>query len=301
MMMIVICCSLFTHPGFAQKVQTTVDRQDILIGEQFLYRVKVSYPSSAYKLDWFNMPDSIGHFEVVDRGKADSTIAGNTTTITQTITYTSFDSGRWNTPGLPVNFISLNDGHNTIAYSDSVPVNVGYSPSDTTGLHDIKTVLDVKITSYFWYYLVAGILTALLISFVLVWYFKNKKKAPAEKKYALSPYDEAMASLNEMDKYDLTVKEDTRMYHTRLSEIFRQYLGRRQNKNLLNSTSSDLLISLSSLLDAGGTANVAAILRTGDAVKFAKYFPSAIESGESRSSLKAMLAVIEQHYNTKNQ
>ena len=290
----ITCFSFCMQCCFAQTVQTSVDRNDILIGEQLKYNIKASFPSGSYKIDWFTLPDSVAHFEVVDRGTVDSTVDNNTTTLQRTITYTSFDSGRWNTPALPINFTSATNNPVNV-FTDSIPINVMYSPADSTGqLRDIKPIMEVTIIDYFWYYIAGGILLLLIIIYLLWRYFKNRKPA-AVTKSSRSAYDDAMKALEKLKQYDLNQKEEIKAYHTGLSNIFREYMGHKQNKNLLNSTSSDVLISLSSFnLDSDTVSTTAAALRTGDAVKFAKYIPSATESEEGFENIKRSIQIIEE-------
>lgn len=290
----VTCFSFCMQCCFAQTVQTSVDRKGILIGEQLRYNIKASFPSGSFKIDWFTIPDSVAHFEVVDRGTVDSTVDNNITTLQRTITYTSFDSGKWNTPALPINFTSATNKPVSV-FTDSIPINVMYSPADSTGqLRDIKPIIEVTIIDYFWYYIAGGVLLLLIIIYLLWRYFKNRKPA-ATIRSNRSAYEDALKALEKLRQYDLNQKEQIKAYHTELSSIFREYIGHKQNKNLLNSTSSDVLISLSSFnLDSDTIATTAASLRTGDAVKFAKYIPSAIESEESLENIKRSIQIIEQ-------
>lgn len=276
-----------------------MDRSDILIGEQLKYNIQASFPANAYRVDWFTLPDSIAHFEVVDRGKVDSVTDNNITTLQRTITYTSFDSGRWNTPALPVNFIAASNNPVNL-FTDSIPVNVMYSVADSSGqLRDIKPIMEVTVTDYFWYYIAGGVLTLLLIIYLLWNYFKKRKPSSVVSRSSRSAYEDAMAELEKLKQYNLQQKETIKIYHTRLSDIFREYIGRKQNKNLMNSTSSDVLITLSAFsLDSDNIAATAAALRTGDAVKFAKYIPSVIESEESIEKIKRSIQVTEQQLKT---
>ncbi len=265
-----------------------------MIGEQLKYNIKASFPANAYRVDWFTLPDSIAHFEVVDKGNVDSVTDNNITTLQRTITYTSFDSGRWNTPALSVNFTPAN-GNAINLFTDSIAVNVMYSAADSSGqLRDIKPIMEVTVTDYFWYYVAGSVLTLLLIIYLLWNYFKKRKPSVVSKANR-SAYDDAMAELEKLKQYDLQQKETVKIYHSRLSDIFREYTGRKQNKNLMNSTSSDVLIALSSFnLDNDSITATAAALRTGDAVKFAKYIPSAIESEESWGKIKQAIQTTEQ-------
>ena len=68
---------LYVQNIFAQppSIKTSVDKNNILIGGQFHYRVETSMPDNTYRLSWFTMPDTLGHFQVVRQSKIDSTFA----------------------------------------------------------------------------------------------------------------------------------------------------------------------------------------------------------------------------------
>ena len=58
---------------FAQlpEIKSSVDKNDILIGQQLHYRVETSMPDNTYRLTWFTIPDSFGKFEVITKNKID--------------------------------------------------------------------------------------------------------------------------------------------------------------------------------------------------------------------------------------
>ncbi len=274
-----------------------------MIGEQFNLRIVATYTPANYHLHWLNFPDSIAHFEVVDKSKPDTVSDKGITTVQQTITFTSFDSGRWFTPSLPINFDPVVDDTTLNIYIDSLPINVTYSPPDSTNqLRDIKPIMEVTVQDYFWYYVAGGVLLLLLIVYLLFRYFTIRKKKPAaEFDSKLSPYDEAMQSLHKLTTLNLQDAGDVKQYHSSLSTIFKRYISRRQDKNLMNKTTYDVLIHLSENgFSKENVASIASSLRTGDAVKFAKYLPSSIESEGCFNTIKDAISFIESIKQTNN-
>lgn len=263
-------------------LKTSVDRKTILIGEYLEYNVEAVFPSNAYKINWFNVPDSFNHFEVVRRGKIDSIEKKGILTYRQTITITSFDSGVNILPSLSVNFSPFDNNKEVNLLTDSIPVNVSFSPLDSTKtFHDIKSIIEVKDEIPLWVWIAAASLLILLILLIvyLIRYLRRKKKAAPIFKSKLSPYDEAMQSLEQLQNEQLLYKGEVKKYHTRLSEIFKRYLSRKMEKNMLNLTSSEVLLSLNeTLLSKQDMSLAAGSLRMADAVKFAKYFPHKEES-----------------------
>ena len=294
----IACCQL-SIASFSQapSVQTTADKNSILIGEQIKVTVKANFRPGLFNVHWLALPDSIPHFEVVDISKADTTTyKDNSKAIEQTITFTSFDSGRWQIPGFPINFDPLVDDTTLNLVTDPVPVNVMYAKADSTNqLRDIKPIMDVTIYDYTWYYVAGGVLLLCIIAYFIWRYLKNKKSQPAtvfESK--LSPYDEAMQELKKFDQYNLQDASEIKGYHIRLSEIFKRYVGRKENKNLSNRTTSELLIQMKDDLSKENISSLATALRCSDAVKFAKYLPTMIESTDSKDKIKETINLIEQ-------
>ena len=279
-------------------IQTTVNKSDILIGEQLKLTIKANFKPGIFRVNWLSVPDSIPHFDIVDKGNLDSsTYKDNSKSIQQTIIFTSFDSGKWTIPSFRINFDPLIDDTTINLFSDTVRVNVSYSrPDSTNQLRDIKPIIDVSITDYTWYYFAGGIIVLLLIGYFIWRYLKKKKKdEPAiivESK--LSPYDEAMEELQKLDRYDLQNTAELKAYHTKLADIFKRYLGRKQNKDLTNYTTGDLLIKIKETeLSHENISSLATALRCSDAVKFAKYQPGSIESNECYAKIKEIINTIE--------
>lgn len=279
----------------AQTVKTFIDKQDILIGEQLNCKIVASFPAGSYQVRWLSIPDSIPHFELVDRSKIDTSSENGQTVLQQTITLTSFDSGRWNTPALPVVFEPLSSGTAVNAVTDSFMVNVGYAAADSSNqLRDIKPIMDVTIRDYFWYYIGGGVLLAALAAFFLWRYFKNHKKKPAPVfKGKLPAYDEAMQELEKLKALNLQQPGDIKQFHSALAHIFKWYISRKQQFSVMNKTTGDVLLHLTgSHLPQDTIAAAAASLRTGDAVKFAKYLPAEAESLMALDKIKSVISFI---------
>jgi hypothetical protein len=298
-----VCFSFCMQFCFGQTVQTITDKKDILIGEQIKITIKVPLPLNTAGLNkWVIIPDSIPHFDIVETGNVDTVnFKDNSKAIEQIITVTSFDSGRWVFPALPVEFSGAAGQPAQILKTDSFYVNVSYSPPDSTNqLRDIKPIIKVSVIDYFWYYIIGGSLLLLAIIYLLYRYFKKKKKlTPAATVSKLSPFDEAMAELKKLDQLNLQDAAEIKLYHTKLSAIFKNYLARKQGLNLLNKTTGDILISMKEVnLSTEAISNLATALRCTDAVKFAKYLPSSDQSEDALQKIKETINLTE--HNTLN-
>lgn len=275
-------------------LKTAADKTSILIGEQIKYSVEATFPSNIYSITWFSVPDSFSHFEVVIRGKIDTAEINGLLTLRQTLTLTSFDSGIYAIPRMPVNFDHLSVDSTMHLFTDSIPVNISYSPLDSTEtFHDIKTIIEVKELTPWWMWAGGALLLVLLAIgiFYLIKYLKRKKPVTLFKS-KLSPLDEAMQSLGKLQNEQLLSKGEVKPYHTRLTDIFKRYLSRKMQRNLLNLTSSEVLLLLNdTLLSKNDTSIIAGVLRMTDAVKFARFIPP---QAESESAWMMTRKVIEQ-------
>jgi hypothetical protein len=287
-LIIYLCILIATSAAFAQTPQlnTGANKQEILIGEPLKYRVQATFPLNTYKIGWLNIPDSIAHFEVIERSKIDSIENNETLTVEQIITFTSFDSGIRTVPPFLIKFTALNGDSAFNMLTDSLRVKVSFSPMpmDTTKtFHDIKTIIEVEDEWPLWLWIAAG-LSLLLLIFLIYYLFKNLRKKKPEKLFTskLSPLEEAIQSLNDLQKQQLLSKQQVKQFHSRLGEIFKKYISRKTNSNLLNLTSEEVLLLLSELrISKENIGLVAGNLRMADAVKFAKYLPGNNESEEA--------------------
>lgn len=274
-----------------QALKTYIDKNQILIGEHIRFEIKLNLASSSYKVD-FGIPDSIPHFDIIEQNKYDTVDEHGVYTLRQTILFTSFDSGIWKLPAFPVT-ISYPNKAAVKALSDSVLIQVGYSPADSTNeLRDIKPVMNVFVVDRTWIYIAIGVLLLLILAYLLFRYLKNrKKKAPPVFDSNLSAFEEAMKALNQLQQ---TANIDAKTYHTNLSVILKKYYSRKTNKNLMTSTTGDLLVLLKTHSRSPEIISAAAeALRSGDAAKFAKYLPSVSENSQSLVQVKQTIEHLE--------
>ena len=248
-------------------------------------------PDNTYRLGWFSVPDSFGNFVPVIKEKIDSSYSNGNLNFSQQIIITSFDSGRQIIPPLPLSVSTL-DGDSTFTiYTDSIPINVGYSPADSVlPFHDIKNIIEVHKTFQWWIW--ALIALGVIILGLLIFYFirkARKKKSDEIFESKIPPFEEAMQLLDELQNENFIEKQEYKEYHTRLSDIFKRYLSRKNNINQMYLTTDELLIELNQMnLPKDKIGNFASCLRMGNAVKFARFIPAGFENQKCFSEIKEM-------------
>ncbi len=292
------------RPSFAQSptVKTSVDKTDILIGQQIHYKVETSMPDNTYRLSWFSVPDSFGNFVPIIKEKIDSSYSNGNLNFSQQIIITSFDSGRQVIPPLALTFSTLEGDSTFNIFTDSIPVDVTYSPADSVlPFHDIKTIIEVKKTFPWWIWALIAIGVILLTLLIIYFARKSKKKKDTgifDSK--LSPFDEAMQLLDELHKENLPARNEVKEYHARLSDIFKRYLSRKTNTYQMHLTTDEILIEINDLdVSKEKISEFANCLRMGNAVKFARYLPPESENQKCFSETKEMITTINNIENKK--
>jgi hypothetical protein len=278
----------FLFPALASNAQNKmtiksgIDRNKIVIGEQIHLTLEADFPIQE-PMRFFTF-DSIPHFEILERKKIDTLDNREGIKLSQSLTLTSFDSGHWVIPSFQL------PADNPI-YTDSIAVDVGFSPFDSTQpYHDIKDVIDVKVKeekkeSWYWYAAASALLVA-----AIIYLLTRRKKRPVAKIPFLDPYKEAKQELEKLAKENLTSK----LFYTRLVDIFRLYISRRKGIASLQKTTDDLVIQLRSLKLPDQEFNqLAQSLRMSDFVKFAKFEPAESDKKDSFKTIKDFIDNIE--------
>ncbi len=266
------------------EVKASVNRSGILIGEQIELRLEADIPENS-PIRFFRI-DSLPHFEVLERRKIDTSNTGRGTVLSQVLYITSFDSGRWVLPAL-----TLGDS----IFTDTIPIDVGYTPMDTSKpYNDIKDIIEAeaeeKKQPFQWWWIVAGA-AALIILLILV-FRKKKPAAPPPPAPPIDPYKEAMEGLEKIRQES----PERKVYYTKLIDIFRLYVDKKKSIRSLQETTGDLVAQLKqtdlppALLD-----RLAASMRMGDMVKFAKGVTTPEDDKQIFDAVKESITYLEQH------
>jgi len=268
---------------FSQTVKAAVDRDKIFIGEQI--KLKLSVEKGKAGIKWFSFPDSLNHLEVVGRSKIDTVLNGRYTNYYQTISITSFDSGRWDFP--PLSLPGINQATSPISI-DILPVDV----SKMKDYNDIKDIEEVKPGNN--WFITAIIIAITLISIAAVYWLLLKKKkavrADSDLKEKLSPLQWAMAELSKLNGRKPDAPVEVKKYYSDLTNISRTFFFKQLQQHSLQQTTDEWMISLQSLpVDNETKTSFFQFLRQADAVKFAKYLPPAKENETCVGSIKQML------------
>lgn len=268
---------------FSQTVRAAVNRDRIFIGEQIA--LKLSVEKGKAGIIWFKFPDSLNHIEVVKRSKIDTVLSGNYTNYYQTISITSFDSGRWQFP--PLSLAGINQS--------TLPISIDVLPVDVSKMeeyNDIKNIEEVQLENN-WF--ITGIIALItLLSIIAIYWLLTKKKksllAATPAKGNVSPLEWALAELRKLNASRPSSPVEIKKYYSDLTNISRTFFNKQLNQLSLQQTTDEWMVNLQSLqVDNEIKIPFFQFLRLADTVKFAKYLPPAAENETSVDAIKKMI------------
>ena len=250
-------------------VKARVDKESILIGETLRISVEARLPMGE-TLAW-KIPDSLAHFEWVEKGKPETTDAVDGKKIVQVLAVTSYDSGYWVIP--PIKISVKGKSYAT----DTVGVRVVYIPQNPNDdYRDIKPIVDVEASNKLdkkWIILIA--MTVLVIVAIII--LLRKKKSPQQNTAPvskLSPYEEAIRTLESLRKKLPDEALQMKPFYTNLNDVLRKYLSGSRQWPSAQKTNEEMIHYLrNSGLSQESILPLFQTLRMADFVKFARYLP----------------------------
>ena len=286
---IIISAFLVVLPLFvlSQKAVVSIDRKQILIGEQIQLGLKFSFPSGSGDVSFPQFEnDTITQFiEIIHRNETDTLSAGEKITeLQQVYMITSFDSGRQVIPSLPFLWYDKGKSEPEIIFSDSMFFDVGMVEVDTTqAIKDIKDPWGIPFQwmDYIWHFIIGLLLIVIVI--VLLYIYNRRKKGlplfPARTIPLLPPHEEALKALDRIKEEKVWRSGMIKDYYTVLTDTLRRYIERRFDIDAPEMTSAETIDALSQTeADQESARKLEHVLKTADMVKFAKANPVVTEN-----------------------
>lgn len=261
--------------GFAQSqpnVYVKADTTKIRIGETINYEIVVDNADTGINFTEIKL-DSFARVEVIESFDID-TLKNR---LIKKYALTSFDSGRYVIPRQRVYVWSQE------YLTDSLMIDVNTVAVDTTKqqMYTIKSIQNEPYTfddfkSYLWWLLGALLFIGIILYFVL-----RKKETIEEIEAKIPPYQLALKRLSELDEKQLWQRNKIKQYYVELTDIVRTYIERELNIPALESTTDELLESITDFNSSSNALNIPKetidkldkLLKEADLVKFAKFKP----------------------------
>lgn len=281
----------------AQQVQVSarIDSTSILIGNQAHIHLTAAFDvkNGVPKIQWPQVGDSLApKVEVISKSKISTTVPDSAQPTvqqeTQDITISSFDSGYYAIP--PFKFVINGDTANP-QLTEALMLQVNTVHVDTTkAFKDIKAPLQapfsiLEILPYIGYGLLALLVLAGIIYYIVRELKKRKKVVVEKPKVIIPPHVKALEALEKLGLQKLWQEGKIKDYYTGITDILRVYLEERYTIAALEMTTDEIMLALkrkdiSELMKQ----KLRDILVLADLVKFAKENPLPAEHESCFSS-----------------
>ncbi|NCA84471.1 MAG: hypothetical protein EOM83_02740 [Clostridia bacterium] len=263
----------------------SLDTNSMLIGDQIGFNLQLQLPQNM-PFRWPLFADTLtGEIEIVNRGAIDTTRLDNgMLLISQKLTITAFDSGYYVVP--PISF-AIGAAMDSAVETEPFLLNVFSVAVDTTQtIKPIKGPIEAPLTFAELLPWILLVLAVLLITAALFYYYKKrKKKQPvvlARPKPKVPPHRWALDELEKLRNEKLWQKDLVKHYHSRLSDIIRQYLDDQFAIMAPEMTTPEIMQAAYKIkLSDKNLRALQQILEMADLVKFAKYKPAPDEHNRS--------------------
>ncbi|MEM4260474.1 MAG: hypothetical protein QXG00_04515 [Candidatus Woesearchaeota archaeon] len=273
---IVILFLLITFNSLAQlKVEVKTDSTDYLIGDFINLQIKSEY-SKGFILQEPLYRENLKKFEIIKENQFKSDTLQNKITYSKEITLAYYDSAEVYIPSF--SFILTTQGDTSKVYfsSDSIAVRIhSLEVKAEEDIKDIKAPIKIPLNILeiiLW--ILLGLLVLAILYFIIRKILKRKNVEPEKPEIIIPPHIVALTKLEELEKEKLWQNGKVKEYHSRITEIIREYFERRFSFPALELTSSEQIQLLTRIKEAEKIIKTTEEFFTNaDLVKFAKFNP----------------------------
>ena len=269
-------------------VSASIDSTEMRIGDQTDMHIRVTQEANE-RVEWPVFGETLQDgIEIIDRTIVDTTtLSDGRLQLNQYLTLTSFKDSLFVVR--PIEIVSGEDTFRTEPMALNVLQPFDLEADSTNAITDIKPVERAPI---WWWGIIRWALLALGIALVLtgigylVYWLLNRRKPKEEpvNPELLRPADEvALEKLDAIKIAKIWQKGQVKEYHTDLTDVVREYIGRRFDVHSTEKTSDETLKEIKPILLAKGEGleanvdgkelyeNLRTMLQLADLVKFAKW------------------------------
>ena len=259
-------------------VAAQLDSTEIMIGDQVRLNLIVNHaPDIKVTGADLSVLEKMDKVEVLKVGPWDTIGKSIEYVIEQNIILTSFDSGYYWLPKIPINYMSSN-GQSGQAITRELPLSVNTIEirSDSVQLAPIKPIIEEPLKFRDALPYLAGVV-ALALVVTLLFYLRKRRQQQeiqAQPEIKIPAHEIALQQLEELKKAKLWQQGHIKTYQSELTHIVREYLENRYNINALESTTYEIMQQLKrNDIPEEWRPRLRQMLETADLVKFAKAEP----------------------------
>ncbi|MEZ5040752.1 MAG: hypothetical protein R2828_12685 [Saprospiraceae bacterium] len=270
-------CLFAFSQGKAQSVSAVLSTNEILIGDQVKMELDISFPAGTMMelVDLSGLEKTTG-IELLKVYPIDTVPAENGYLLHQSLIITSFDSGHYMLPQIPVTF--LKNDQREIARTNNLLLIVNPYPisQDTVQLQPIKGIVAEAKTIEDYLPVLIGLAVVVLLGLIGYFIYKRRQNRNAAPPVFVKPppFEVAMKKIEHLREAKLWQQNKIKEYQSELTFILREYLEDRFHIKALESTTDEIIADLRKIaVEDNWQAELSKILQTADLVKFAKAIP----------------------------
>jgi len=264
------------NPAQTISVGAFTDTTNYLVGDFINYEIEVVTRKNVVVISP-SLPDTLNQLELISREEPVTTEDEKSRTTIYKFILAGYDSVQAVIPPIAVKYRAADDTSFRKIISDSVVVNIHTVPVSTA--EEIKDVKSPLTIPYDWRLLLLWIGIAIIIlilgNYLYKKYKRSKADQPVEKKIITVPsHITAMNELEKLEKEQLWQKGFIKDYHSRITEIIRNYFEERFDLPAMELTTTETIQHLKSIKETENILNITNdFLSNADLVKFAKFQP----------------------------
>lgn len=265
-------------------VSASIDSTVLMLGDQTDLHLQVTHDASE-QVEWPVFGETLQDgIEIVDKTIVDTLmLSDGRVQLNQYLTLTSFKDSLF-----AIEPLYVTRGEDTF-WTDPMALNViqPFEVDTTLAITDIK---DVEKAPIWWWGIIRWILLGLLIAGLGVggwylWRWLESKRKPEEETIdpeLLRPADEvALEKLDEIKAQKIWKDGKVKEYQTELTDVVREYIGRRFDVQSTEKTSDETLRAMKPLIDKDLFGKLSKMLQLADLVKFAKWHTTPDENEQA--------------------
>ena len=262
-------------------VSASIDSTMLMLGDQTAMHLEVTHEASE-QVVWPALGESLQDgIEIVDRSAIDTTtLPDGRVQLKQDLMLTSFKDSLF-----AIEPLYVTSGEDTF-WTEPLALNV-IQPFEIDSANAITDIKDIEKAPIWWWgiirwvLLVVGILLLIDLGFRL-WRkydkYRKKEEEPVDPEL-LRPADEvALEKLDEIKAQKIWKDGKVKEYQTELTDVVREYIGRRFEVHSTEKTSDETLREMKPLIDKDLYGRLSKMLQLADLVKFAKWYTTPDEN-----------------------
>ena len=255
-------------------VSASIDSTMLMLGDQTAMHLEVTHDASEQVM-WPVLGEQLQDgIEIVEKGKVDTTtLPDGRVQMKQDLMLTSFKDSLF-----AIEPLYVTRGEDTF-WTEPLALNV-IQPFEVDSSNAITDIKDIEKAPIWWWGIIRWILLVLGLLLLIdlgFWLWKKydkyrkKEEEPIDPEL-LRPADEvALEKLDEIKAQKIWKDGKVKEYQTELTDVVREYIGRRFEVHSTEKTSDETLREMKPLIDKDLYGRLSKMLQLADLVKFAKW------------------------------